>query len=138
MIVFSKEFGSDDPFVDAVQGARWMSENDAHSFCPHIGLASGKVIVGYVGTPLKYNCSVFGAPVALAALCVPAPGRRRPVPVVGSCDGCAKASKEGGLAVPGLGVSSWYAAGRGLASPRSHISPHVVHASCSAGIPAPS
>lgn len=69
MIVFSEEFGSDDPFVDAVEAARWMAENDAHSFCPHVGLASGKVIVGYVGTPLKYNCSVFGAPVALAARC---------------------------------------------------------------------
>jgi class 3 adenylate cyclase len=69
MIVFSDEFGSDDPFVDAIQAARWMAENDAHSFCPHVGLATGKVIVGYVGTPLKYNCSVFGAPVALAARC---------------------------------------------------------------------
>jgi class 3 adenylate cyclase len=69
MIVFSEEFGSDDPFTDAVQAARWMAQDDAHSFCPHIGLASGKVIVGYVGTPLKYNCSVFGAPVALAARC---------------------------------------------------------------------
>lgn len=69
MIVFSKEFGSDDPFLDAVQAARWMAQNDAHSFCPHIGLASGTVIVGYAGTPLKYSCSVFGAPVALAARC---------------------------------------------------------------------
>jgi len=69
MIVFSKEFGSDDPFTEAVQSARWISENDALSFMPHIGIASGKVIVGYVGTPIKYNCSVFGAPVALAARC---------------------------------------------------------------------
>lgn len=69
MIVFSKEFGSDDPYVDAIQAGRWMAQNDAHSFCPHIGLASGKVIVGYAGTPLKYNCSVFGAPVAIAARC---------------------------------------------------------------------
>ncbi len=69
MIVFSQELGSEDPFVDALQTARWIAQNDAHSFCPHIGLASGRVIVGYVGTPLKYNCSVFGAPVALAARC---------------------------------------------------------------------
>ena len=27
------------------------------------------VVVGYVGTPVKFNCSVFGAPVALAARC---------------------------------------------------------------------
>lgn len=69
MVVFSKEFGSEDPFVDAVQTARWMGEKDAFSFVPHVGLASGVVIVGYVGTPLKYNCSVFGAPAALAARC---------------------------------------------------------------------
>ena len=69
MIVFSNEFGSEDPFEEAVQVARWMGENDAFSFCPHIGIASGHVIVGYIGTPFKYNCSVFGAPVALAARC---------------------------------------------------------------------
>lgn len=69
MIVFSKEFGSEDPFMEAVQTARWMGERDALDFSPHIGIASGSVIVGYVGTPLKYNCSVFGAPVALAARC---------------------------------------------------------------------
>lgn len=69
MVVFSKEFGSDDPFAEAVQTARWMAQNDAWAFLPHVGIASGKVIVGYAGTPLKYNCSVFGAPVALAARC---------------------------------------------------------------------
>jgi len=69
MIVFSKEFGSDDPFREAVQAARWMTEHDALSFSPHMGIASGRVIVGYVGTPLRYNCSVFGSPVALAARC---------------------------------------------------------------------
>ena len=46
-----------------------MSENDAHAYCPHIGIASGPVIVGYAGTALRYNVSVFGAPVALAARC---------------------------------------------------------------------
>jgi hypothetical protein len=69
MIVFSKDFGSTDPFVEAVQSARWMSENDAHNFSPHMGIASGVVTVGYVGTEIKYNCSVFGSPVALAARC---------------------------------------------------------------------
>jgi hypothetical protein len=69
MIVFAKEFGSEDPFGDAVQTARWMGQNDVFAFMPHVGLASGPVIVGYVGTPLKYNCSVFGAPVAMAARC---------------------------------------------------------------------
>jgi len=69
MIVFSKEFGSKDPFEEALKTARWIGENDVHGFMPHIGIASGNVTVGYVGTPLKYNCSVIGAPVALAAHC---------------------------------------------------------------------
>jgi len=69
MVVFSNEFGSEDAFLDAVQTARWMGENDFHAFCPHIGIASGIVTVGYVGTPLKFDCSVFGTPVTLAARC---------------------------------------------------------------------
>ncbi len=69
MVVFSTEFGSSDPFRDAVETARWMGENDVLDFMPHIGIASGPVVVGYVGTPLKFSCSVFGAPVALAARC---------------------------------------------------------------------
>lgn len=69
MIVFSKEFGSNDPFEEAINAARWMSEYDALDFCPHIGIASGLVTVGYVGTPLKYSCSVFGTPVTFANRC---------------------------------------------------------------------
>ena len=69
MVVFSEEFGSEDPFVDALQTARQMCSNDPWDFNPHIGIASGPVTVGYVGTPIKYNCSVFGAAVALAARC---------------------------------------------------------------------
>jgi class 3 adenylate cyclase len=69
MVVFSKEFGSEDPFADAVQAAAAMSRHDVHAYGPHIGIASGRVIVGYAGTALRYNVSVFGAPVALAARC---------------------------------------------------------------------
>lgn len=69
MIVFSREFGSQDPFAEAIQAARFMSEHDVLSFQPHIGIASGPVTVGYVGTQMKYNCSVFGAPVTMAARC---------------------------------------------------------------------
>jgi class 3 adenylate cyclase len=69
MVVFSKEFGSEDPFVDALRTARWMAENDALSFGPHMGVASGVVTVGYVGTPLKYNCSVYGFPIVVAKRC---------------------------------------------------------------------
>lgn len=69
MVVFSEEFGSEDPLADAVQAAAAMSRHDVHAYGPHIGIASGRVIVGYAGTALRYNVSVFGAPVALAARC---------------------------------------------------------------------
>jgi class 3 adenylate cyclase len=69
MLVFAKEFGSDDPFADALCSARWMGERDALSFCPHIGISSGLVTAGYVGTPVKYNASLFGRPVTIAARC---------------------------------------------------------------------
>jgi class 3 adenylate cyclase len=75
MVVYAREFGSADPFLDAIQAARWMCEHDALDFAPHIGIASGRVIVGYVGTPLRHGCSVFGAPVALAARCVGVPAQ---------------------------------------------------------------
>ncbi len=69
MVVFSKDFGSEDPFREAVETARFMAEHDVHSYVPHIGLASGRVAIGYVGTPLKYSATVLGAPVAMAARC---------------------------------------------------------------------
>jgi class 3 adenylate cyclase len=69
MVVFSSAFGSDDPFLDAVKTARNMINHDPWAFEPHIGIASGPVTVGYVGTPIKYNCSVFGQCVATAARC---------------------------------------------------------------------
>ena len=69
MVVFSKEFGSLDPFSDAVLTAIGMIGQDVLEFNPHIGIASGTTVVGYVGTPIKYNCSVFGSAVTLAARC---------------------------------------------------------------------
>lgn len=69
MIVFSKDFGSENPIRDALQTARDMCDFDVLNFNPHVGVAAGKVVVGYTGTPACYNCSVFGAPVVLAARC---------------------------------------------------------------------
>lgn len=69
MVVFSKEFGSEDPFADAVAAAAAISRNDVLAYRPHVGIASGPVIVGYAGTAFRYNVSIFGAPVALAARC---------------------------------------------------------------------
>jgi class 3 adenylate cyclase len=69
MIVFSREFGSVDPVVDAVLAATRFGGNDFWGFSPHMGIASGIVTVGYTGTPIRHNCSVFGSAVALAARC---------------------------------------------------------------------
>jgi len=69
MVVFSSEFGSSDPFEDAIRAAAAMSRRDVHAYSPHIGIASGPVVVGYAGTAFRYDVSVFGAPVALAARC---------------------------------------------------------------------
>lgn len=69
MVVFSTELGSVDPVADAIGAAMDMSRRDVHAYRPHIGIASGPVIVGQTGTPLRFNVSVFGAPVALAARC---------------------------------------------------------------------
>jgi hypothetical protein len=69
MLLFSRQFGSDDPFIDALQTARFVAEKDVHSYCPHIGIASGPVIAGYVGTPIKYNASLYGKPVTIASRC---------------------------------------------------------------------
>ena len=88
MVIFSEEFGSEDSFVDAVQTARWMAEHDVLAFHPHMGIASGVVTVGFVGTALKYDCSVFGVPVALAARCASTrpkpPINTKPQPFVSS------------------------------------------------------
>ena len=78
MVIFSEEFGSKDSFVDAVQTARWMGEHDVLAFWPHMGIASGVVTIGFVGTPLKYDCSVFGEPVTLAARCASVPRQGPP------------------------------------------------------------
>jgi len=75
MIVFSEGFGSKDAFADALRTAIRIGGHDPWDFSPHIGIASGIVTVGFVGTPVKYNCSVFGAPVALAARCAGIPAK---------------------------------------------------------------
>ena len=69
MVVFANEFGSRNHFTEAVQTAIKMIDNDILNFHPHIGIASGKIIIGYTGTPLKYSCSVFGTPVIIASRC---------------------------------------------------------------------
>jgi len=69
MIIFSEEFGSNNSLIDALKTAKSFTEEDVYNFSPHMGLAKGKVTIGYVGTPLKYNCSAFGKPVTIASRC---------------------------------------------------------------------
>lgn len=69
MIVYANEFGSENHFEEALRSAKVMIDRDVLNYGPHIGIASGKVVVGFTGTPYKYNCSVFGLPVAMAARC---------------------------------------------------------------------
>ena len=69
MLIFSEEFGSENSFWDALKVARWIADRDLRDFGPHIGIASGEFIIGYTGTPKKYNCSAFGFPVTLAKRC---------------------------------------------------------------------
>jgi len=69
MVVFSNEFGSRDHLLDALVAARWFAEHDSLGLYPHMGLASGRVAVGYIGTEKRLQCSVFGLPVTVAARC---------------------------------------------------------------------
>jgi class 3 adenylate cyclase len=55
MIVFSNEFGTKDHFAAALNAAKSFLEFDEWGFSPHIGIASGVVTVGYVGTPKMYS-----------------------------------------------------------------------------------
>jgi class 3 adenylate cyclase len=73
IVVFSTEFGWADPVADAIGAAMDMSRRDVHAYRPHIGIAAGPVIVGQTGTPLRFNVSVYGAPVAVAARCAGVP-----------------------------------------------------------------
>ena len=75
MVVFSGQFGSEDHLVDALLAARRFAEHDPLDLCPHMGLASGRVAVGYIGTHKRLQCSVFGLPVTLAARCASYPIR---------------------------------------------------------------
>ena len=69
MVVFSPDMGSEDAVGEALHVAQRMIETDLLDFRPHVGIASGQCAIGVVGTPVRYQCSVFGAPVALAARC---------------------------------------------------------------------
>ena len=67
VMLFSTAFGSEDPFLDALQVSRILGENDEPGFGPAIGIASGTVVAGFTGSPGEYIPSVYGRPLMLAA-----------------------------------------------------------------------
>jgi hypothetical protein len=81
LLLFSKRFGSEDPFLDALRTARWMGEHDELLFSPDMGISSGRVAAGFAGTPKEFTGSVFGRPVLLAA----ASSRMKPSGDMASC-----------------------------------------------------
>lgn len=81
VLLFSRKFGSDDPFADALRAARWMGEHDELLFRPELGIASGRVSAGFAGTPKEFTGSVFGRPLLLAAACA----KMKPAGEMASC-----------------------------------------------------
>ncbi|NTW51643.1 MAG: adenylate cyclase [Chlorobiaceae bacterium] len=81
VLLFSKRFGSEDPFLDALRAARWMGDHDELLFSPDMGIASGRIAVGFAGTPKEFTGSVFGRPVLVAA----ASSRMKPAGDMVSC-----------------------------------------------------
>jgi hypothetical protein len=81
VLLFSKRFGSEDPFLDALRTARWMGDNDELLFSPDMGIASGRVAAGFAGTPKEFTGSVFGRPVLMAGAC----SRIKPAGEMASC-----------------------------------------------------
>ncbi|MFT3864043.1 MAG: hypothetical protein QM729_07210 [Solirubrobacterales bacterium] len=66
--VFSTAFSDTDPFDEALWVARLIGEKDVESR-PGSASPRGKIIVGYLGTPLNHNCAAVGRPVELAGVC---------------------------------------------------------------------
>ena len=75
IVVFAREFGSKDPVADAFKTATAMADFDVLSFCPHFGIAAGRVMIGFTGSRLAFHPSVFGRPVTLAARCAAFEGK---------------------------------------------------------------
>lgn len=69
LLIFSKRFGSGDPFLDALRTARWLGENDTLKFSPAFGVASGTLMAGFAGGKGEGRASVFGRPVFIASAC---------------------------------------------------------------------
>jgi len=69
VMLFSTAFGSEDPFLDALQVSRILGENDGPGFKPSIGIAGGTVSAGFTGSPGAYTAAIYGKPLVLAAGC---------------------------------------------------------------------
>ena len=69
MLIFSKEFGSEDPIADAIKTAGAIAERDFLGYEPHMGIGYGKIAVGLVGNKRANGCSAVGFPVTIANRC---------------------------------------------------------------------
>lgn len=67
MLVFAKVLGCPDPLDGAVGVALEAIRWDMYGYYPHIGVASGRIWLGYAGPPHALAISVYGTAVNLAA-----------------------------------------------------------------------
>jgi len=70
MVVFSREFDNQDPLESALSTAKSMIKGDHYAFYPKIGIAEGEVFVCCIGSVERFDISVVGHTVNLAARCV--------------------------------------------------------------------
>lgn len=70
MVVFSREFHNNDPIEAALNTAKSMILGDHWTFEPKIGIASGKFLICCIGSEQRFDVSVVGHTVNLAARCV--------------------------------------------------------------------
>jgi class 3 adenylate cyclase len=67
MVIYLESQCSNEPSVAAITAAKKMLENDAFNFTPKIGIASGPVFIGCVGTKHSPFVSAMGNTVNIAA-----------------------------------------------------------------------
>lgn len=69
VLLFLHASGLESSFTDAVRLAGHIGEHDAYGFVPGIGIASGRVTVGFTAMRECHRASVFGQAFMLAAGC---------------------------------------------------------------------
>jgi class 3 adenylate cyclase len=70
MIIFTSKFNAEDPLESALRTAKTILDADVFAFEPKIGIAQGEFLIAAVGTRQRFDVSVIGHTVNLAARCV--------------------------------------------------------------------